>query len=291
VSVTSAASLREPPLPGGRDFDGHPLKGLRYKRFNGELFTGRVSAEDVGQGDLGDCFFLSSLVAFAQSDPRALRRAISDNGDGTFTVTFQERTRGKVVARSVRVDTRFPVDRRGTQKFAKGLRSDPSGQELWPALFEKAYAAGHHGYVHINQGGDAGAAMSSLSGRASETLMPSRHSAAVLWKRIIRTRAARIPMVAGTPPERELAHRTGRTDLAGLIDDHYYAVVGTAERRGGRFIKLYTPLVDFSSTQVGTPVANDNRERRLTVALADFRRDFDQLVINTPARRAARRPV
>jgi hypothetical protein len=288
VSATSAVPLREPPLPEGRDFDGHPLKGLRYKRFNGELFAGRVSAEDVGQGDLGDCFFLSSLVAFAQSDPRALRRAIADNGDGTYTVTFQERKRGKVVALPVRVDTRFPVDRHGKQKFAKGLRSAPSGQELWPALFEKAYAAAHEGYVHINQGGDAGAAISSLSGRASDILTPSRHSAAALWQRIVRARAARIPLIAGTPEKRELAHRTGRSDLAGLIDDHYYAVVGAVERPSGRFIKLYTPLVDFTSAQVNTPIAQDNRQRRLTIALTDFRRDFDQLVINAPATRATR---
>jgi hypothetical protein len=285
---SSAAPLVEPRLPDGRDFDGHPLKGLRYKRFLGKPFTGRVSAEDVGQGDLGDCFFLSSLVAFAQSDPRALRRAIVDNGDGTYTITFQRRHRGTAIAFPVRVDSRFPVDRRGAQKFGKGLRSGPHGQELWPALFEKAFAASHGGYVRINQGGDGAVALASLSGRACETLTLSRHSAAALWRRIIRHRAARIPMVAGTPAKRELEHRTDRRDLAGLIDDHYYAVVGTVERRRQRYIKLYTPLVDFTAAPVGTPIAGDNRQRRLTIALADFRRDFDQLIINAPARRPAR---
>jgi len=288
VTAALAAPLRDPTLPKGRDFDGHPLKGLRYKPFDGELFIGRVAPEAVGQGDLGDCFFLSSLVAFAQSDPRALRRGIVDHRDGTYTVTFQARKRGLTIALPTRVDRRFPVDRRGRQIFGKGLRGSRDGQELWPALYEKAYAASHHGYVHINEGGDATEALTALSGRACEVLTPNRHSAAALWQRILRNRKARIPMVAGTPDERELARRTGGRDLGGLLDDHYYAVVGTVERRGKRFVKLFTPLVDFTSAQVGTPSANDNRERRLTIALADFRRDFDQLVINTPARRAGR---
>ena len=273
--------LREPPLPAGRDMDRHLFMGLHYRRYKGDLFVGRVSGSAVGQGDLGDCYFLSSLVAFANTDPRAVRRAIRDNGDGTYTVTFQERKHGKVRPVRVRVDSKFPADLHGAQKFGKGLRTGPHGQELWPALFEKAFAALRKGYVHINQGGDGGHALASLTGKPSKTLTPNRHSADALWRELVHAAKARDAMITGTPATRELEHRTGRRDLAGLIEDHYYAVLGTVKRRGRRFVRLYTPLVDFTAAPVGTPSPRDNAQRKVELALEDYRRYFDELVVNS----------
>ena len=277
----AATGIREPRLPVAQDMDGHRFAGLHYRRYEGDLFVGRVSGSDVGQGDLGDCYFLSSLVAFADANPRAVRRAIKDNGDGTYTVTLQERKRGMVLPVPVRVDTRFPTDSRGEQKFGKGLRSGPHGQELWPALFEKAYAASHEGYVHLNQGGDGGDALTSLTGRPCEELTPNRHSADALWQRLVNAARSRSPMVTSTPARRELERRTGRRDLAGLLEDHYYAVLGAVERGGRRFVKLYSPLVDRTAAAVGTPSPRDNADRRLTLRLEDYRRDFDQLVVSS----------
>lgn len=261
--------------------DRHAFEGLHYRRYTGDLFVGRVTGSAVGQGDLGDCYFLAALVAFANTNPRAVRRAIRDNGDGTYTVTFQERKHGSMHPVSVRVDTQFPTDSRGAQKFGKGLRTGPHGQELWPALFEKAFAAWHKGYVHINEGGDGGVALTSLTGKPSKTLTPNRYSADALWRRLVHAGKARDAMVTSTPATRELHRRTGRRDLAGLIEDHYYAVLGTVRRGGRRFVRLYTPLVDFTAAPVGTPSPRDNAQRKIELALEDYRRDFDELVVNS----------
>lgn len=259
----------EPRLPAGKDMDGHPYRELHYRRYTGDLFVGPISGSDVGQGDLGDCFFLASLAAVAKTNPDGVRRAITDNDDGTYTVTFR-----------VRVETRFPSDASGAQVFGKGLKTGPHGQELWPALFEKAYATWQGGYIHVNQGGDGGAALTSLTGKASESLTPNRLSTEALWQRLRDAVKASHPMVTSTPFTRELEKRTGLRDLAGLIEGHYYAVFDAYERGGQRYVKLYTPLVDFTSAPVSTPTPADNPERTIELTLEHYRRDFDQLVVN-----------
>ena len=49
--------------------------------------TGPV-AGDVNQGEVGDCYFLSTLAAFAGVQPQALRQMAVDMGDGTSVVEF-----------------------------------------------------------------------------------------------------------------------------------------------------------------------------------------------------------
>lgn len=283
-------TLREPPLPKGRDFDGHPFVGLHYRLYAGDLFVGRVSGSTIGQGDLGDCFFLSSLVAVANTHASLIRRAIVPHGDGTYTVTFWERKRGVPRPLPIRVDSRFPTDARGHQKFGRGLRAGPHGHELWPPLFEKAYAVLQRGYVHTNQGGDARAALTALTGLPSRAIVPANLTRAALWQRLVDGVKGRHPMVTSTPTTRDLERRTGRHDLAGLLDDHYYALVGVMERRGERLVKLYSPLVDLSAAAVSTPEARDDKHRHVVMSLDDYRRDFDQLAVSALGRGTPRVP-
>ncbi len=40
------------------------------------------------QGELGDCYFISSLGTIANEDPAAIEDMFINNGDGTYTVRF-----------------------------------------------------------------------------------------------------------------------------------------------------------------------------------------------------------
>ena len=283
VARPARIALSEPPLPRGRDFDGHRFEGLHYERYRGDLFAGRITGAEIGQGDLGDCFFLSSLAAVANTHPTLIRRSIEAHPDQTYTVTFRERKRGVARPVPVRVDTFFPTDARGRQIFGRSLRSGPHGQVLWPALFEKAFSAWQEGYVHVNEGGDGGMALTAITGQPSRTVTPDKQPRERLWQRLVDGVEARHPMVTSTPTVRELERRTGRNDLAGLLDDHFYTVVGVTEKRGQRFVKLYSPLVDRTAAAVSTPEARDDAARHLVLAFDDYRRDFDELVVNAYA--------
>jgi hypothetical protein len=84
---------------------------------------------DVHQGAIGDCYFMASLAAVAQSDPAQIQKNIKQTGSNTYTVTLYKNAR--------------PVIETVT---TSGLRSpaaqDPKNgkQILWPVLYEKAMA-------------------------------------------------------------------------------------------------------------------------------------------------------
>ena len=53
---------------------------------NAKPVVNGVNPDDVSQGALGDCWYIASLQAVARSNPRIIEEAITDNGNGTYTV-------------------------------------------------------------------------------------------------------------------------------------------------------------------------------------------------------------
>jgi len=62
--------------------------------FTGQAFVkgagdvGDIDANDVKQGQLGDCNLLAPAAAIARANPEAIRKLISPNGDGSYNVTL-----------------------------------------------------------------------------------------------------------------------------------------------------------------------------------------------------------
>jgi hypothetical protein len=50
--------------------------------------SGTPTYQDVNQGYVGDCYFVSSLGEVALKDPSAIENMISSNGNGTYSVRF-----------------------------------------------------------------------------------------------------------------------------------------------------------------------------------------------------------
>lgn len=112
-----------------------------YQVQNSPLFAanGVPSYLDVNQGELGDCYFLSTLAEVALQDPSAITSMITDNGNDTYGVRFFV----DGVAEYVTVDNQLPVMTDGGSnnngsalKFANGA----NGQPIWAELVEKAFA-------------------------------------------------------------------------------------------------------------------------------------------------------
>lgn len=102
--------------------------------------------EDVQQGDLDNCFFLSPLAAIvhAPDGPALIRKILQDLGLGQYRVGFYEVTEQNEVndqPEQVTVDNWFPSDTEGAFLYS------PAGESLedadfptWSAIVEKAYA-------------------------------------------------------------------------------------------------------------------------------------------------------
>ena len=61
---------------------------VSYSWVPGNLFVDGVKETDVIQGQIANCYMVSSFAAIAHTHPDAIQNAIKDNGDGTFTVRF-----------------------------------------------------------------------------------------------------------------------------------------------------------------------------------------------------------
>jgi uncharacterized protein YukE len=162
------------------DFSGiERAKDAEYRFVMGEPFLQGENDEtaihpnDVEQGDVGDCYFISSLAALATTAAgRALLASnIRVNDDDTYTVTLYERDdSGEFVPVEVDVTSEFPLYKNGDPAFAHPGDRIGIQQELWPMIYEKAYAKHMGGYNEI-AGGWGAAAMETLTGQPSEAFV------------------------------------------------------------------------------------------------------------------------
>jgi hypothetical protein len=117
---------------------------VNYKFVSGSLFgaNGPVYT-DVDQGNLADCYLMSSLGEVAIHSPQTIENMFINNGDGTYTIRFYNNLQEAFVT----VNGELPVDQNNFAYFAGwGFSSvgknayNNSGNVLWVALVEKAYA-------------------------------------------------------------------------------------------------------------------------------------------------------
>ncbi|MFN7416238.1 MAG: C2 family cysteine protease [Dolichospermum sp.] len=127
----------------GKWFLGNNRPGLTnssysYRSVSGSLFQNGISANDIRQGQVGDCYYLATLSSIAQENPTYIQNMFTDNGDSTFTVRFYNNG----VADYLTVDRQLPTNLSGNAVYAGwgGGSSSSTSNELWVSLAEKAYA-------------------------------------------------------------------------------------------------------------------------------------------------------
>jgi hypothetical protein len=115
-----------------------PDADYAYQYVSGSLFQNGLSANDVYQGAVGDCYYVATLASIAQEKPDYIQNMFTDNGDNTFTVRFYRNG----VADYVTVDRYLPTNLSGRAAYAGwgGSSYTSTTNELWVALAEKAYA-------------------------------------------------------------------------------------------------------------------------------------------------------
>ncbi|HEX4589289.1 MAG TPA: C2 family cysteine protease, partial [Gemmataceae bacterium] len=212
----------------------HPQSsaGTNYRLVSGSLFVNGPSYGDIIQGQVGDCYFVAALAGVVKFSPSIIQQMATDNGDGTFTIRFYHAG----VADYVTVDRALPTTSDGRAEYAGfGGSYTSSGNELWVALIEKAYAqvteegwTGHaaaNSYAAID-GGYSDLAIQHLTGSAAGWKWSSGASANDL-----------IALVATGRPAALASRQSGSGN--GVIDSHGYALVGYSAATG-RFT-LYNP--------------------------------------------------
>lgn len=124
----------------------NPRDSGAVRKVSQSLWGAGPDADDVNQGQVGDCYFLSSLSAFADTSPSVLLESAVDMGDGTYAVQFTKQNR----ATYVRVNNALP-------SYGAGFRFAQPGESgaTWAMVMEKAFAYWRKGlntYASISGG-------------------------------------------------------------------------------------------------------------------------------------------
>ena len=136
------------------------------------LFVRGVSASDLSQGGLGDCWLIAAIAALAEY-PGLIHRIFitkETNPFGRyqlrlFDISANKETKGKFV--DVIVDDRLPCECDGGYPRLMYLKMDDSG-EIWPLLLEKALAKWSGSYENLD-GGFPAWALATLTGWETES--------------------------------------------------------------------------------------------------------------------------
>ncbi len=149
--------------------------------------TATISVNDLHQGQIGDCFLISSIGELALFHPTSLSNMVKLNANGTETVTLYTGVNGRVPgygatafkAVSVSVTNLFPnysVNSLATQDVVGNQK------EIWAQVLEKAYATLYGGYDPISSGGNPTIAMGILTGKSARAVAPGSLTADFLTK-------------------------------------------------------------------------------------------------------------
>ena len=147
--------------------------------------TTAINVDDLHQGQLGDCFLISSMGELALFHPSQIGSTIKANANGTETVTLYTAANGslptfgtsafKPVA--VNVSNVFP-----TTSVNNGATQDVVGgqKEIWAQVLEKAVATLGGGYGSISNGGNPMVAMEELTGKSATAYSPAKVTAGLI---------------------------------------------------------------------------------------------------------------
>ena len=237
----------------GSDLPVVSSSSLTYTLASGSLFPSTPSHNNEFQGELGDCYFISSLGMIADSNPQAIENMFINNGDGTYTVRFYTGTYGAFYNANGTVSDGFTsgtgtadyvtvnsdlVTFAGTNILAYadyGQYANSSSLSLWIPLAEKAYAEWNQ---TGNEGRDGTNNYSSIEGGWMSTV-----SAQVLGYNAtdygLSTSSEQAMINAIAAHEAVTIGTDTNTSSYGLYGSHAYGVIGYNASAG--LFTLYNP--------------------------------------------------
>ena len=218
----------------------------------GDFFEECTELTDPVQGALGDCYFIAALSSIAWARPYVIAQRTRATGTGQqqFVDMIEFFSGGK--AEKVDVTELLPL-----QSPANAFiyaRSAEAG-EIWPAIYEKAYAkwrtkdtGDQPNYAPI-AGGDPVAALSQLTGLSPFYIWNTSLSAHDLWQKIrgncisYKTFNPMVAWTYSTSPNPNVNYNN-----AHLVANHAYSLLGWAYIDSQEFVILRNPWGTYEAT-------------------------------------------
>lgn len=225
-----------------------PVWKRPHEYMNGlpQLFENEIDPNDIRQGALGNCWFLASIAALAESPALVRRLFITDkyNEFGIYKLRICKNGEWVVVT----IDDYIPCYLNGGPMF-----SSANGNELWAILLEKAYAKLHGNYWQL-RAGFVSHGMMDLSGCPTQSytfpaeradLNAIKDYAEDIWNTLVKADKAGWIMCGGTPGVDMWTEGGGPDQEFGIVPGHAYSIIGAKQYKNTRLLNIRNPWGQF----------------------------------------------
>ncbi|KAG5736063.1 Calpain-9 [Termitomyces sp. T112] len=248
--------------PNGSSFNPSDVQRVTQIFQKPSFFINGADSNDIIQGQLGDCWFLSALATMSTYEGLVEKFCVArDEEVGVYGFIFFRDTAWVTVIIDDLLFTSIPkfeelnyaekqlyhhdkeVYNKSARKTGKSLYFAKSGthSETWVPLIEKAYAKLHGNYASLD-GGEAGEAIEDLTGGVTSFIYTKDilDPDAFWTKELLRANTDRL---FGCAFDSLNTTRSGAAFLTvnGLIGGHAYSVLRAVEYKGKRFVVIRNP--------------------------------------------------
>jgi len=211
----------------------------------GDFFSETAEWFDPMQGAVANCYFIAALSAVAWAKPYQITHRTRATGETQQAFVDMVEFHGGGSSSRVEVSEAVPL-RNGNWIYARSREQD----EIWPAVYEKAYAKWKTGVssdkpdITQTAFGDPVRAVDELVGGSRSYTGTSNNTADDLWSEVrgnSRSYKTFNPGCAWTYSSGSSAPNNISYNSANIVANHAYAVLGWDYDQGTKYIALYNP--------------------------------------------------
>lgn len=237
------------------------------------VFENDIDPNDIKQGQLGDCWFLSALSSLAERPEMVRRLFVTQeyNPDGVYQIKLCKNGEWVIVT----IDDYIPCRYNGGPMFSRG-----AGNELWVMLIEKAYAKLHGNYQALSQG-YVKHAMVDLSGCPTEHIAFPKdkedyeeieEEADEIFNKLLEADEQGYLISTETSGVDTITEGGGPAAGGGLVSGHAYSIIQVKESSDGvKLLNIRNPWGQFEWTGAW----GDNAEEWTDEMIEEFEPNFD----------------
>ena len=193
------------------------------------VFHEGIAVEDIVQGKICDCYFLSVLGSLCKF-PELVEKLFyfkEKTKEHIYGIYFYINGNKKLVL----IDDYLPCVGIGFKQFAMSKSEE---NEIWVALMEKAWAKVNGNYIRIGCGGTPNEVFDVLTEAYSEEIIIKQNIKDTLWNKLVDGEKKGFVMTAGTSANDDV-------EDVGLSQGHAFTVLGIHEIKGEKVIRLRNP--------------------------------------------------
>jgi len=236
---------------------------------NPKIFEDDIDPNDIKQGFLPDCWFLSALSCLAERPELVCRLIITPeyNKEGIYRIRLCKNGEWHTVT----VDDYIPCYFNAGPIFSRA-----NGDELWVLLIEKAYAKMHGCYYSLRFG-FTHHGMIDLTGCPTWNITIPKDDQAnddvtdEIWDKMIEADESGYLLSGETPGYDSATEGGGLNAPSGLVPGHAYSVIQVKEGLGNRLLNIRNPWGKYEWDGAWA----DNSEEWTEEAIEHFKPYFD----------------